>query len=163
MIQNQSTGKLNQGKYVNMKPVNRKISFLFLSLVLVQGLHTIEEYAGRLWEVLPPARFIVGLISDNHEKGFLVFNTSLFLFGILCWTILFRMGNKLSITLLAFWSGIELINGIAHSAWAIMEGKYEPGLVTAPFLMLLSILLIRVLIQKKEPAGQGQPGHQPEH
>jgi hypothetical protein len=57
----------------------RQIRLVFLALVLTQGLHAVEEYAGRLWEVFLPARFLTGLVSKDHEIGFLVITIGLFL------------------------------------------------------------------------------------
>ena len=47
---------------------------LFLLLIVAQALHSIEEYAFALWEVLAPARFVSGLVSENLSVGFAVAN-----------------------------------------------------------------------------------------
>ena len=51
---------------------------LFLILVLVQGLHSLEEYIGKLWESFPPATILCGLVSENLLTGFLIINIGLF-------------------------------------------------------------------------------------
>ena len=56
----------------------------FFALVVLQIAHSIEEYVGRLWESFPPAMFLTGLVSSNHEAGFIILNTALILFGIWC-------------------------------------------------------------------------------
>jgi hypothetical protein len=38
---------------------------VFGALVLAQAAHSTEESVGRLWESLPPARFISDLASDD--------------------------------------------------------------------------------------------------
>lgn len=121
--------------------MNKRASILFLLLVLSQALHSIEEYIGELWLVLPPAKFLCSLISSDLETGFLVINTGLFVFGILCWV--FRNSSIVYTTLIWFWIIIELINGIGHPVWALMERDYVPGLITAPLLLILSVLLLR--------------------
>jgi hypothetical protein len=48
----------------------------FDGLILAQTAHSIEEYAGRLWESFPPARFVSGLISSDLERNFLLLNVA---------------------------------------------------------------------------------------
>jgi hypothetical protein len=42
-----------------------------------------------------------------------------------------------------FWVAIELINGVGHPLWSIVEMRYTPGLLTAPVLLVLAIGLAR--------------------
>ena len=67
--------------------MDNRIKITFLILVLIQGLHSIEEYFGRLWKVFPPARLLCNLVSENPESGFLIINILIFIFGLLCWLI----------------------------------------------------------------------------
>ena len=114
---------------------------IFLLLVLVQGLHSIEEYIGRLWENFPPATILCSLISDDLETGFLVINTGLFVFGILCWLMPVRRGHWTASGLIWFWIVVELINGIGHPVWTIIQRSYTPGVASAPILLVLAIVL----------------------
>jgi hypothetical protein len=125
-----------------------KIAFLFL--VFAQGLHSIEEYRGRLWENFPPARFLCSLISDDLEQGFIILNVLLFFFGILCW--LFVFWEKINLVFPWLWIVIEMINGIGHPAWAIYTQAYAPGMLTSPILFLLSIYLARQLTSSRPDA-----------
>ena len=122
-----------------------KTKIIFLALVLTQALHSIEEYIGKLWEVFPPARYLTGLISRNHETGFIIINVSIFLFGLWCWLMPIRKNLTYATGLIWVWIIIELINGIGHPAWALYRQSYEPGVATAPLLLVLSIYLIRSL------------------
>lgn len=119
---------------------------IFLILVLVQGLHSVEEYIGRLWEIFPPARFIASLISENLETGFLIINIGLFIFGIWCWFFPVLRNYNYARGLILFWIVIEIINGIGHLFWALYEREYIPGVVTALILLILSIYLLRHLL-----------------
>ena len=65
--------------------MNKKIKIAFFLVVVVQALHSIEEYYGRLWEVFAPAKFITSVVSKDHEAGFMVINICLFLAGMLFW------------------------------------------------------------------------------
>ena len=123
-----------------------KIRIAFLSLILVQALHSIEEYYGRLWEVFPPARFLSSQVSKNPEKGFLIINIGLFIFGLWCWLYPVRRNHVFAPALIWFWIVIEIINGIGHPVWAFYEKSYVPGVATAPVLLVLAAYLIRQLL-----------------
>jgi len=125
--------------------MNNRIKTTFLLLVLVQGLHSIEEYFGRLWEVFPPARFLTGLLSKNLETGFLIINIGLFIFGIWCWLTPVRRNKFFARGLIRFWIIIELINGTGHPVWALYERACVPGVVTAPVLLVLAVYLNKTL------------------
>jgi len=73
--------------------MNQKMKWIFLILVLVQGLHSIEEYVGELWENFPPARVLCSFVSDNPATGLLIMNIGLFVLGLWCW--LFPIGKKI--------------------------------------------------------------------
>ena len=113
----------------------------FLALVAVQIAHSVEEYLGRLWDVFPPARFVTGLISEDRRFGFIAFNVALISFGIWCflWPVLRRWSS--AIAFMSFWVVIELINGAGHILWSVQAGGYTPGVITAPLLLILALVL----------------------
>jgi hypothetical protein len=41
-----------------------------------------------------------------------------------------------------FWATIEVINGIGHPLWTLRQGGYTPGVITAPVLLVLALLVI---------------------
>ena len=131
---------------------------LFLGLVVAQAAHSVEEYAGRLWEVFPPATFLTGLISANHEIGFLVINIGLALVGVWAFVWPVRRGWPSAAALMWVWVVIELINGIGHPAWAIVQKSYTPGLITAPVLLVLALLLLKQLRSQATRTG-GSTAH----
>ena len=124
--------------------IPQKTKTVFLILVLVQGLHSIEEYIGQLWINFIPARILCGLISNDLETGFLVINIGLFIAGMLAWLIPIRNNYAIGIGFIWFWIILELINGIGHPIWTIMEGGYTPGVVTAPLLLGLAVYLLKL-------------------
>ena len=128
--------------------MSEKVKWFFLSLVLIQGFHSIEEYIGELWNIFPPAAFLCGLISDNLEVGFLIINIGLFLFGLICWFYIIRKEFPLAKIIIWFWISIEILNGIVHPIWTIMQKKYTPGIITSPLLLLIAIYLIINLQEK---------------
>jgi hypothetical protein len=119
---------------------------LFLALIAVQAMHSVEEYAFRLYDVFPPARTVSGLISSDLRIGFIIFNVALVSFGIACWLGPVRRGWPSAVPLAWVWVGIELLNGIGHPAWSVMRGGYTPGVATALVLLPLALLLARELI-----------------
>ena len=123
--------------------MNAKIKITFLMLVLIQGVHSVEEYFGKLWEVFQPAKFLSSLVSNNLETGFLIINIGLFIFGIWSWAVPVRKDYAIARSIIWIFIVIEMINGIGHPVWAIYEMSYVPGLVTAPILLVLAIYLFR--------------------
>jgi hypothetical protein len=113
----------------------------FGALILAQAAHSIEEYAGRLWDVFPPARLVSGLFSSDLERGFLIANGLLLGFGLWCWIWPVRRHWRSAIALGWVWVGIELVNGIGHPLWSLSRGSYTPGAGTAPVLFGLAIYL----------------------
>lgn len=124
---------------------------LFSALVLVQAAHSVEEYVGRLWESFPPATFLTGLISSDREAGFIVINGALIAFGVWCilWPV--RLDWRSARSLAWFWVVLQAINGIGHPVWSLRQGGYTPGVITAPVLLVLALLLAAQLI--RDPPG----------
>ena len=121
--------------------MNRPSRIAFLALILAQAGHSIEEYFARLYDVLAPARFVSGLISDDRRVGFLIFNVSLVAFGLWCFFGPVLHGTRSSRGFAWFWVALELLNGCVHITWAAAEGAYRPGLATAPILVAIAAAL----------------------
>lgn len=136
-----------------MKPTVRGA---FGALVLAQAAHSAEEYAGRLWESFPPARFLTGLVSSNLEVGFLVLNVSLVAFGLWCFIWPVQRQWPSARALAWFWVGLELINGVGHGIWSARQGGYTPGLATAPLLFVIAAYLGRQLRLSALPGNPGE-------
>ena len=130
--------------------MNQRIKWSFLILVLAQGLHSIEEYIGKLWEIFPPARFLCSLVSNNLVIGFLIINIGLFIFGLWCWLFPVSRNYSYAKFLIWFWIILELINGIGHPLWTLLQKSYTPGVLTALILFVLAINLLRKQISKKK-------------
>lgn len=129
-------------------PTRRQVprfQIAFGALVLAQAAHSVEEYAGRLWESFPPARFLTGLISRDLETGFLVINTALVAFGVWCFLWPVRRGWPSAIPLAWVWVTIQIINGVGHPLWSLRQGGYTPGVATAPVLLILALHLAHQL------------------
>jgi Protein of unknown function with HXXEE motif len=127
----------------------------FLALVVAQAAHSTEEYLGRLYDVFAPARFVSGLISQDRELGFLIFNAALVLFGLWCFFWPVRRNWPVASSLAWLWIAIELLNGVGHPLWSLRQRRYTPGLVTAILLLILALYLwrqLRTLGRESAPA-----------
>lgn len=128
-----------------------RFELTFGALILAQAAHSIEEYVGRLWESLPPARFVSGLVSANLERGFLVVNVSLVAFGAWCFLQPVRRNWPAAAALAWGWAVLEMANGTAHLLWSFFELAYTPGLATAPLLLALGAYLAHQL-PRRDPS-----------
>lgn len=123
-----------------------RVQSSFLALVAVQAVHSVEEYVGRLYDVFPPARFVSGLISQDHQWGFAIGNLTLVTFGLWCVLGPVRRQWPSAVPLAWLWVAIELANGMAHPLWALAQRQYTPGVATAPLLFALAVYLARQLL-----------------
>ena len=124
----------------------------FLALIVAQAAHSTEEYLGRLYESFAPARFVSGVISQDLERGFLIFNAALVLFGFGCFLWPVRRGWPSAVPLAWFWVAIELLNGIGHPLWSLRQLRYTPGVATAVILLIIALYLIRQLRAVEQPS-----------
>jgi len=88
---------------------------------------------------------VSSLISQDPQRGFIIGNVVLVLFGLWCfvWPIRRRWASAMAIGW--FWVTIELINGVTHPLWSLLKLRYTPGVATAPVLFILALLLARQL------------------
>ena len=118
---------------------------LFFALVSAQAAHSLEEYAGRLYDVFPPAVFVSGLLSSDRRRGFIAFNVALVAFGLFCFLGPVRRSWSSAVALAWIWVCLELLNGVGHPLWSLYQRGYTPGVATAPLLLALALLLARDL------------------
>jgi hypothetical protein len=128
-----------------------RIKLAFGALIVTQIAHSTEEYVGGLWESFPPARFLTGMISSDHEFGFIVLNVALAVFGLWCLLFPVRKEWPSAIGFIWFWVVLEIINGIGHPAWTLREGGYTPGVLTAPILLVLALYLAAQMRKRGRP------------
>jgi hypothetical protein len=128
----------------------------FTALVVAQAAHSIEEYVGRLWESFPPATFVTSLVSSDHERGFVILNVAIAVFGVWCvlWPV--RRGWRSATGIVWGWVIVEAMNGIGHPTWSVLQRGYTPGVITAPFLLVLAVYLASQLrVQRRTAAAIG--------
>lgn len=126
-----------------------RFQLTFGALILTQAAHSAEEIVFRLWESFPPARFLSTTVSPaDPERGFIVLNILLVAFGAWCFFWPVRRGWPVAIPIAWLWTVIEIINGIVHPSWSVLQGSYTPGVATAPILLILALYLARQLLRK---------------
>ncbi len=121
--------------------MNQKCRSAFLGLVLVQALHSVEEYAFRFYEVFPPARFLNDTWPGVTQPGFIIFNAALVSFGLWCFFARVGPGAATARAWAWVWVVIELYNGVGHPIWALLAGAYNPGLASSPLLLVIAAYL----------------------
>jgi hypothetical protein len=119
-------------------PLSRR---LFLSLILAQAVHSLEEFFFRLYDVLAAARWVSGLFSANLRVGFAIANVLLVLLGLWGYLARVRTSHPSGPAWAWFWAVLELANGVGHLVFAAAAGGYFPGAATAPVLLGLSLAL----------------------
>ncbi len=119
----------------------------FIILILFQGLHSIEEYIGKLWKIFSITELFRNFVFGNIETCFIVINIGLFIFGLWCWLVPVRRNYIFARKLIWFWIVIEMMNGIGHSILAIYKRAYIPGVATSPILLITAVYLIHQLLR----------------
>ena len=127
--------------------MNPRARVAFAILIAAQAVHSIEEYVYRLYDVLPPARFVADSFGVDRPLGFAIANLALVGFGLWCWLARVRPGRGAARGLAWFWALLELANGIGHFGLAIAAGGYFPGVGTAPLLIGVAAELALALRQ----------------
>lgn len=128
--------------------MNGKIRLAFLLLIILQAIHSAEEFICGFYEQFPPMRLMYQAAPHLAKPAFAISNILLVCAGLVCfyrWVQPARKGVK---TIVWAWIAIESINIIAHLVWAIIIRGYNPGLATVilfvPVLIHLSYLMKRV-------------------
>ncbi len=123
-----------------------RIKVAFIALVLIQAAHSTEEYATGLYKMFAPARLVSSLVSSDLATGFLIINAVLVMFGFWCYAGPVCRGWPVARGFAWFWVILELGNGIGHLLLAAFRGGYFPGIVTAPFLLVMAVRLGLLLL-----------------
>jgi hypothetical protein len=118
-----------------------RLDSTFAALIGVQAVHSIEEYLGRLYVVFPPARLVSGLVTRDPQFGFIILNVALVLFGIWCLLWPIRRRWKSAGRFVWLWIVVEVVNGVVHPMWSLIQWHYTPGVATAPILLALALFL----------------------
>ena len=86
-----------------------------------------------------------GLVAADLERGFIIANLTLVTFGVLCWLGPVRRGRPGAVPIAWGWVVLETVNAIGHPLWTLRQGRYTPGVATAPLLGVLAYRLAKRL------------------
>lgn len=132
-----------------------RLTFRFWLLGIAQAAHSIEEMLTRLydffWVVTGRLHEIVPAIAQTRmtPRTFALLNLSFV--AILLGAVPFVRARKpLALGLAAIAGGIEVANGIGHTAGAIWFRAYVPGVATAPFLFASGTLVLMELFRRAD-------------
>jgi hypothetical protein len=125
--------------------MDSRLRLTFLALIVMQAIHSVEEFIFGFYERFPPMKFVYQDAPNLAKPAFVVFNALLIFTGLFCfyhWVRPARKGAKLVV-----WVSItiESFNVMAHVVWAILVREYNPGLVSGilfvPIVAYLSYLV----------------------
>lgn len=134
--------------------MSKRSKLLFVLLVAIQAAHSVEEYLTRLYDVLPPARFVSGLVSADPAVGFMIINVVIILAGVCCCAFAIRSGLKAARIVAWIWLTIELANGTGHVLLATSAGGYFPGALTGTVLNVVALGLASSMVSDNCGAAQ---------
>jgi len=115
---------------------------LFLLLVLLQTAHSIEEYSFGLYERLGPFKWLESQWPGVAPVAFAIVNIGFVSFGFWCYFTSVRRLRATAGLWITIWCLVEIGNGIGHPLWSLLAGQYVPGTVTAPFLLVVAVMLL---------------------
>jgi hypothetical protein len=131
-----------------------RLTSAYWLLGLSQAAHSIEEMRMRLydffWVATGRLHEIVPAVTQLRMRAetFAVLNMT-FIAVLLATVPAVRARKPLALVLAGLAGGIEVANGIGHTAGAIWFRGYVPGVATAPFLFVTGILVLRELARSR--------------
>ena len=118
-----------------------KITTATLCLIIIQVIHSTEEYILAFYKQFPGFIFYDNAFSTVGQGMFFAFNISLVALLIFCFLLAFFQWWRFRFPII--FATIELINGIYHLVWTIVLGKYFPGVLSGLFFVPFSIYIIK--------------------
>ncbi|MFQ5777580.1 MAG: HXXEE domain-containing protein [Terriglobia bacterium] len=127
-----------------------RVGAIYLLLGLAQAAHSIEEMRAHLYDFFWAATGVFHQYISAFPQfrmgadTFAVLNMS-FIALLLATVPAVQAGKRWALFLAGLAGVIEVLNGIAHLAGAIVFGGYVPGAASAPLLLILGFFLLREL------------------
>jgi hypothetical protein len=133
--------------------MNKKTRVTFLVLIILQAIHSAEEYIFGFYERFPSMRVLYENAPHLAKPAFALSNCLLVLIGFVSFYYWVRPTKKGARTVLSLWIIIESFNVIAHLLWAVLIGEYNPGLVTG--IMFVHVLAYLSYLMRRLPSYGG--------
>lgn len=112
------------------------------AVIMVQTLHFVEELFTGFHRQFPE---LLGL-SPWRASFFVGFNLAwVAVWALSCWGLAVR--RHAALFPLWFLGLAALANGVAHPVLSVRGGAYFPGVLTAPFVGIAGLILVRRLVQ----------------
>ena len=125
--------------------MNSRISTAFLLLIILQAIHSVEEFIFGFYEKFPPMRALYREAPHLAKPAFAIANALLILVGLICYYYWVRPARERARSVVWVWIILESVNVIAHFVWAILIRGYNPGLATVVLFALVLIYLIGLM------------------
>jgi hypothetical protein len=116
---------------------------LFLTLVVCQALHFLEEVTFGLYRWLPYFQWLESAAPGMAVVAFVAINTAFVAFGAWCYLARVKPRAPSAGVWITLWMVVEIGNGIGHPLWSLIAGAYVPGTATAPLLLVVALLMAR--------------------
>jgi hypothetical protein len=128
--------------------MNNNVRVSFLVLVILQAIHSAEEFIFKFYDRFPPMRFLYQNVPHLAKPAFAISNALLILVGLVCFYYWVQAGRRGATVVVWIWIIMESLNVVAHIVWAVSIGWYNPGLLTGllfvPVLIYLCYLMRHV-------------------
>jgi len=128
--------------------MKNRVEAALVAMIVVQLVHAVEEFVFEFWNAFPPMRAVYGDVPGLATAVFVSFHALLLGFGIWCVAQVRRGGLKARDAVVA-WIVIQGTTLAVHVLWFIVDPRYQPGLATAP-LMLLGIGLGAATLKRQD-------------
>ena len=110
--------------------MNSQIKTAFLLMIIMQAIHSVEEFIFKLYDVFPPMQFIYRQAPSLAKPAFVAFNLLLILCGLVCFFYWVRPAREGAKGVIWVWVVIQLATVAGHVIWVALSGGYHPGLAT---------------------------------
>lgn len=127
-----------------------RVATMYWLLALMQAAHSIEEMRTHLYDFF----WVVTGLFHSVIPSFPQFRMSADTFAVINMSLIALLlatvpavaaGKRWALFLAGIAGVVEVLNGIGHMAGALYFGSYVPGVVSAPFLLILGFFLLREL------------------
>jgi hypothetical protein len=127
--------------------MKNKTRLILAATVVLQVIHSIEEYSFEFYNVFPPAKYLNSIFPGIARPGFIAINILVIGYGVFCFMIYpkTRESTAKGIFWIWIWVGVEAFNGLGHLIWGILIFGYDPGMVSGIlFIPLVSLLIFNL-------------------
>lgn len=132
---------------------------LYVTLAFLQAAHSFEEYFTRFYERIGEGSSLlhgaVGFVPVfQFSQNFFVTVNVLLITTIIALIQVVNQGGIIGRCIATLLAVIEVVNGVAHLTIAVMMRAYFPGALTAPFLLIVGVFLLRQAFKPMPLAAQ---------